>query len=370
MKKVKSGNISIELLVGYIEETIDNSIKTEVMQWIEADPENRKYFERFEEAWKNPQDISALDKECRETDWKVISGVIEKDLSRSKKSFRSIYRWWLRAAGLLLLISSTAVAYFIGSYYSKPASLNKTGYHKIVVPKGGKSELLLSDGTTVWINAGSNIRFANRFNAETRDIWLDGEAYFDVASNKNRPFLVHTSELDVKVYGTKFNLKAYSDEDVIETTVVEGVVIIEPSGTFSGNKDEVFLKPNHKAIYLKKKAQVARKEELKRERTGPQMPSKIILTRTAQVEPSISWREGKLIFLDESFDNIALKLERRYDVKILINDEHIKKVRYTGVLKNISIEQALKAIQLTTDFNYKIDDNSIVISKKKTTMNP
>jgi ferric-dicitrate binding protein FerR (iron transport regulator) len=252
----------------------------------------------------------------------------------------------------------------MGSRNGNPVSAVKSHYNEVVVPKGEKSELLLSDGTKIWINACSNVRFPNQFDIESRDIWLDGEAYFEVASDKNRPFLVHTSELDVKVYGTKFNLKAYSDEDIIETTLVEGVISIETHGTLITKKEEVFLEPNHKAIYLKKKGKVIDKEQLAREIAEPLRPKKITLTKTVKVEPVISWHEGKLIFLDESFESIALKLERRYDVKISIDNEQIKKVRYTGVLKNISIEQALKALQLTTSFNYSIKDNSIIIKVK------
>jgi ferric-dicitrate binding protein FerR (iron transport regulator) len=365
MKHVSSGNISIKLLIGYIEASLSSSDKAKVMQWIEADPENRKYFELFEETWKNPQDVIALDKESREYDWKVISSAIEKKPDKSGKNIRSVHRWWLRAAGFLLLLSSTAVAYFAGSNSHKPVASVKDHYNEIVVPKGEKSELLLSDGTKIWINAGSSVRFPNVFNSELRDIWLDGEAYFEVASDKSRPFLVHTSELDVKVYGTKFNLKAYSDEDIIETTLVEGIVSLETHGALNTIKDEVFLKPNHKAIYLKKKAQISGIDKLSREIDEPLRPKKIILTRTVQVEPAISWHEGKLIFLDETLESIAMRLERRYDVNIMISNDHIKKVRYTGVLKNVSIEQALKALQLAASFNYSINDNYIIISEKK-----
>jgi ferric-dicitrate binding protein FerR (iron transport regulator) len=364
MKKVNTGNISIELLVGYIEESLNSSDKAQVMEWIEADPENRKFHDLLEEAWKNPGDIMDLDSEKREFDWKVVSTVMENDLKESGKRNTNFNRWWLRAAGLLLLVSSTTVAYFIGSNKASPLSEVKDHFNEIVVPMGEKSELMLSDGTRIWVNASSSIRFPGQFTAESRDIWLDGEAYFEVAGDRKHPFIVHTSELDVKVLGTKFNLKAYSDEDIIEATVVEGLVRIESHGAFNIRKDEVLLRPNHKAIYLKKKGKVIDKEQIAREIVEPLVPKKIILTKTVKVESAISWHEGKLIFLDESFESIALKLERRYDVKITIETDGIKKLRYTGILKNVSIEQALKALQLTTPFNYSIKDNSIVITEK------
>lgn len=334
MKKVISGNISLELLVGYIEETLDSSVKTEVMNWIEADPENKKFFHLFEEAWKNPQELNDLNEESRETDWQVISNALRKDADpASGKKLRIPKRWWLRAAGVLLLIAATTFTYYLGKSDSQQVLVDKTAYHMIIVPKGEKSELMLSDGTRIWINAGSNVRFPNQFSGTTRDIWLDGEAYFEVAKDKTKPFMVHTSDLDVKVYGTKFNLKAYASEDIIETTLIEGIVSLETRNIFNRKKEEVFLKPNHKAIYLKKNAPIENKNEIVRDIAVPLRSKKILLSKPVQVEPAISWREGKLIFIDESFESIATKLERRFDVKIVIENEKMKQVKYTGVLK-------------------------------------
>ena len=146
---------------------------------------------------------------------------------------------------------------------------------------------------------------------------------------------------------------------------MEGIVSLETRNVLNNVKEEVFLKPNHKAIYLKKKGQITGEEEITREISEPLRPKKILLTKPIQVEPAISWHEGKLIFIDESFESIVMKLERRYGVNIVMDNDQIKKIKYTGVLKNISIEQALKAMQLTTSFDYSIRENSIVISEKK-----
>jgi ferric-dicitrate binding protein FerR (iron transport regulator) len=365
MKKVITGNISLELLVGFIEETLDSTEKAIVMQWIGEDTENRKYFETFEKAWRNPHEICGLDKEVRDTDWKVIASAMQKEeMPSHNRSARIPRRWWLAAAGLSLLVGTSVAGYFIGLSQTAPAAGHHITYQEITVPKGEKSELTLSDGTRIWINADSHVRFPGQFSNESRDIWLNGEAYFEVTSDTKRPFLVHTSELDVRVYGTKFNLKAYPDEDVIETTLVEGIVSLQTRNAINHKKEEVFLKPNHKAIYLKKKAPAEIIEELEREIREPLKPKKILVSRTVRVEPDISWREGKLIFMEENFENIATKLERRYDVTINIENDQIKRVKYTGVLKNVSIEQALKAIQLTTDFDFRILEDSILISDK------
>jgi ferric-dicitrate binding protein FerR (iron transport regulator) len=128
--------------------------------------------------------------------------------------------------------------------------------------------------------------------------------------------------------------------------------------------EEVFLQPNHKAIYLKRKKTVI-PDDIVREIEKPLQPKKLTISKTIKVEPAISWREGKLVFVDESFDMIAEKLERRFGVQIHIETDRIKKIRYTGVLKNISIEQALRAMQLTTKFSFTINENIITISDEE-----
>jgi len=371
MNKFLSGSITAETLVGYIEGSLDVPLQHEVQQWLESNSGNRKFFNMLKEAWANSQELTGLNEDIRSSDWQLVAAAIDKSDTKARRSNSFLFnlKQWRRAAAILLLLVSLSGVYYLGMESGTPLTHTGGGYHSIIVPVGEKSELLLSDGTRVWINAGSNIRFPSQFSDELREIWLDGEAYFEVESDQKRPFMVHTSELDVKVYGTKFNLKAYADEDVIETTLVEGLVSLEPHNLINNKKQEVFLKPNHKAIYIKKKAHIDPDNELAREIKEPLSPKKIILTKTIQVEPTISWHKGKLIFVDESFESIVVKLERWYDVKIIISNDQIKKIRYTGVLKNISVEQALKAVQLTADFEYDIHENTIVISNKESPAN-
>jgi transmembrane sensor len=362
MRRVKFENVTVNLLVDYIEGSADNSIKAQVEKWLEADVENKLFFNRLNEAWKNPKDLEALDTESMDNDWRIISEKLSEGGSSNKsRSFVSKYRWLWRAAAIVLLLLASGIGYFVGRENSQPLSFSNKGYHLLVVPQGQRSQLTLSDGSRVWVNAGSTIRFPNSFDNVSRDVWLDGEAYFEVTHDKNKPFLVHTSELDVKVHGTKFNVKAYSAENIIEATLIEGSVSLQSHNLFS--QQEVFLQPNHKAIYFKKKPEI-KDVEIAREVTEPLQIKKIIISKPVQVEPAISWREGKLVFMDETFENIAVKLERRFGVTIKIENEQLKKIKYTGVLKNISIEQALKAIQLSANFGYTINDNTIVISQK------
>jgi transmembrane sensor len=370
MRRVQFESVTIDLLVSYIEGSVDNSIRLKVEEWLDASPENRIFFDRFCESWKNPQDLETLGKENIETDWKIISDRLSDEGSVRKTRIVFLRsRWFWRVAGILLLLVSSGIGYYVGRENSQPMAFADRGFHKLVVPQGERSELVLSDGSRVWVNAGSTIRFPNVFNSITRDVWLDGEAYFEVTHDRNKPFLVHTSDLDVRVHGTKFNVKAYSAEDIIEATLIEGSVSLETRNVFNHKSQEVFLQPNHKAIYLKKKIAV-KDVDLMREVTEPLQIKRIIVTKPIQVEPAISWRDGKLVFVDETFENIAVKLERRFGVTIKIESNELKKIKYTGVLKNISVEQALKAIQLSSNFVYTINESTILITENKTLINP
>jgi ferric-dicitrate binding protein FerR (iron transport regulator) len=355
--------VNIGLLVSYLEGFATDHEKETVDKWIHENPDNEKNFRIFKEAWSNPHELASLSSEAINSDWdkiRIQAGKFRNIHSRAKT--KMLFAPWLkRIAGILVFLAAIWTAYFLGNRNTHSVLSGHSGYNKIVVPKGEKSQLILSDGTKIFVNAGSTLRFPDHFSAETRDVWLDGEAFFEVTKDKARPFLVHTSELDVKVHGTKFNLKAYDEENIIETTLVEGIVSLETRNLFNQTVESVFLEPNHKAIYLKKSTKIVN-NEIKREVEQPLEPKKIIISKPVEVEPAISWREGKLIFIDETFDNIAVKLERRYGVNIEITNDEIKHVRYTGILKNVSIEQALKAIQLTTNIAYSIHENSIVIS--------
>jgi transmembrane sensor len=368
MKRYFSKDISLESLIKFIDGSIVDAEKQHVDEWLNANPQNWFFFQKLKQAWFLPDDIFVLQKENIEKDWNNILMQMHKNeddqTQKSRMKLSSAYFGvWIRVAAVILIIVSLLGAYFIGrSNNQSQAQLPTISYNEIIVPKGQRSLVTLSDGSKIWINAGSKFRFSNQFDSKIREVWLEGEAFFKVAKDKSKPFYVHTSDLNLKVHGTSFNVKAYAEEDIIETTLVEGSVSFEILKATKEQSKEVFLIPNHKAIYLKKETTVVN-EEIKREINKPLEPRKIIISKAIKVEPIISWTEGKLEFADETFDNIAVKLERKYDVKIYIDNEDIKKICYTGVLKNVSIEQALKAIQLSMPINYSIKDNIVRISK-------
>jgi ferric-dicitrate binding protein FerR (iron transport regulator) len=361
--------ITLESLIDYIEGTEKDQASTIVETWLNADPENLKFFLKIKEAWLNRADLHELRRENVDKDFEKILQQI-KVLQASKTGRFNVsarifnmglLRW---AASVIIILASAGVAYFAGrAQVSLPVKADVV-YNEMIVPIGQRSQIILSDGTTVWVNAGSKFRFPSQFSDKKREVWLDGEGLFNVAKDTSKVFYVHTSDLDVKVHGTIFNLKAYSTEDIIETTVVEGLVSFEMNNNKAEKGRDILLEPNHKAVYLRKESATIT-EELRREVREPLRPLQLIISEQVKVEPVISWTEGKLIFTDETLGNILLKLERKYDVQIIVNNMAINQLKYTGVFKHVSIEQALRALQMTTGIQYTIKDNVITISEKK-----
>ncbi len=370
MSKKLFDEFTFESLIRFIEGDADvHSVKV-INEWVSASPDNKKIYAQIREVWLNRSELKELMGGTVEKDFENVVRQIQ--LHQQEEQARKLTRFPLRsmfsrvaAAGLVII--ALGAAYLAGRTASLPPKVADSGYNELIVPKGQRSKVVLSDGTSIWLNAGSKLRFPSSFQGDTRDVWLDGEGLFTVSKDTTKLFYVHTAELDVKVHGTIFNLKAYSAEDIIETTVVEGLVSFESRDSKSLMKKDIFLEPNYKAVFVKSEnARVT--EEVKRELNKPIEPQKIIISEQIKVEPVISWAEGRLIFTDETLGNIAEKLERKYDVQIQIDNEGIKNLKYTGILKSVSIEQALKALQLTTGIQYTINENYIRISENKAKM--
>lgn len=195
-------------------------------------------------------------------------------------------------------------------------------------PDGQKSVLFLSDGTKVWLNAASRISYAPDFGqTASRDVYLEGEAFFDVTHDPEKPFVVHTSSIQVKVLGTSFNVKSYSEDKTIETTLVQGSVRIEQSDAVGRHTGVVELKPNQRAVFDK--------------------VSRIINVNEVVAANSGSWKENRLVFDGEAIDNVLSQMERWYNVRIHAADRGHLDCRITASIENESLQEVLKLIEAT-----------------------
>ncbi|TMU55729.1 FecR family protein [Flagellimonas algicola] len=215
-------------------------------------------------------------------------------------------------------------------------------FNEIYVPYGQTFKLTLSDGTKVWLNAGTSFRFPQFLDASTQNrvVYLNGEAYFDVAKDKERPFIVNAENLDIEVLGTQFNVSAYKSDGEIATTLVEGSVSVYEN---SNPDTKVLLSPSYQASFVKENGSITKNRVDTRIYTG--------------------WMENRLIIDNLSFAQILDKLERSHNVSIINNATHLEDEIFKGEFENESINSVLGTIASSTPFTYTIENNVITISK-------
>ncbi|MDX9882607.1 MAG: DUF4974 domain-containing protein [Prolixibacteraceae bacterium] len=353
--------MKLELIIKYIEGDSDQMVIDKVEQWLSSGPENRRYLEKVKKIWFAVDELKALAAIDVNKDWELVERRLTEKSSRLHAK-RKVLAWndpFVKiAAALIVGILITSVFFYVNR---KPVPVTQAvaSRYEVIVPDGQKSNLVLPDGTKVMVNAGSRLFLPKESEPDKREVWLDGEAFFEVTKNPHLPFVVHTSDIQVKVLGTTFNVRAYEDEKLFETTLVEGRVALSRTGE---NGQDISLSPDHKAIYVKSKdAKLG--AALQREFGEHLKVEQIMVSGRISPESAISWIQGKLTFEDEYFDVIVRRLERYYGVQIHIADESLKNMKYTGTIKNISLDQALRALQTTTPFNYTHKDQDVTITK-------
>jgi hypothetical protein len=220
-----------------------------------------------------------------------------------------------------------------------------TSTNTLSVPYGKTFDVVLSDGTYVYLNAGSVLTYPSHFNgAPKREVFLKGEGYFKVAKNKNIPFIVKTETLDTRVYGTEFNVSAYKSDSITEVVLVEGSIGVKGvTKTPTSTNKYLVIKPSQK---------VSKKRALD-----------ILKIEKVNVKPYVSWKIGVLAFNNENIANIFQKLERKFNVKIKNNYSELYTHSYTGVFKSENLHEVLFTLSNHTNFYYTINGNKITIKK-------
>ncbi|MBT2561033.1 FecR domain-containing protein [Pedobacter sp. ISL-68] len=240
------------------------------------------------------------------------------------------------AQGQIALESGTTInktadgtlAYDVISAASEEVVLNT-----VSIPRGGQYSLVLPDGSKVWLNAASSIRFPTRFTGNSREVELDGEAYFEVAKNKQMPFYVKAQDMKLKVLGTHFNIMAYKDEAFIKTTLLEGKVMLTSASAVT------YLKPGEEGVLYENKFTVNK----------------------ADIEQTMAWKNGYFLFNEENLSSVMRKISRWYDIDIVYNT-HNNKLSYTGsVSKFKDISEVLKVLSLTGTVKFNIAERRVTV---------
>lgn len=255
-------------------------------------------------------------------------------LGEIRKTNRSSWNRLMRIAASIIL--PLLIAYGGFQYYSMYRNAKK---EPLIVSAGygEKANIILPDGSRVWLNSGSKLTYHDSYNESKRKLNLDGEAFFEVVHDANKEFVVECMGMEVTVLGTSFNVKAYDEDSVISTVLLEGKIKIETSS------QSLVLNPRERLIYNKSKK-----------------------TITAEVvDPTlfVGWRQNRLRFENESLQDIAKTIARIHNIDYSFSDETIKNIRFTGTVDNTSIGSVLNSIMLTSPISYSIEDSTIVFSK-------
>lgn len=243
---------------------------------------------------------------------------------------------WLKVAALVTILVGAVLL------YNREALFFRNSGHLVLVKVQTKAAdtrtVTLGDGSVVKINSSSRFRYPKKFSGDNRNVYLSGEAFFDVKKDPQHPFIVHTEKMDVQVLGTAFNVKIYPNDDFAETTLIRGKVVV----TLKDDKKEQFtLQPNDKFTLAEGKGQVNQTESGGAEETA--------------------WTSDELVFKNKNFDQVSRLFERHYDVKIFFKDPDLKKVEFTAHFTKENINEALDVLKFIENFNYSIKGKNVYI---------
>ena len=366
------------LILRYLQgEATEEEIKT-LFDWVDSAAKNREEFITYKKVWA----LSAISTDENINDFKKLQFKIK---AIQNKKIRSIsyryaavlvfglfiasvfvYQFSLEESPKILLELSTGSKKII-SLDKNQDIFNREGellgiqregtisyeditdngsaelvFNTLSVPYAKRLHLVFSDGSSVFLNAGTTIKFPVKFlKGQPREVFLNGEAFFDIVKDKKHAFIVQSNRLRTKVYGTKFNVNSYRNNELDQIVLQEGSVGVKSNGEQIKTNTEILLKPNEIAILDK---------------------TDLLYKQKVDIKSHIAWVKGVFMFKNERFEDIFKKLERHYDVSIQINQPALNDSRYTGTFDIETIAEVLKTFSQLKGFSYEIDNKEITIN--------
>lgn len=384
-----------ELILKYIDKNISESEYRELMQWVNADPQHRELFDSLVRDSQKEDRKGAWRKRNKEKAWNNI--VLRKE---EKHPLRKTHVRFAAAAvaaimlmgGIFYYVSQPQNEYTVGLqkpaevssdimpgsnkavltlsdgrqvlldsvgqgvlttdggseiiksedgnivYARKENTVAATSYNSISIPRGGMYKVVLADGTKVWLSSETSLKYPVEFSHKERRVQLSGEAYFEVAKDVHKPFIVEAQGAEIKVLGTQFNVNAYSSHSFVKTTLVEGAV------EFRYDREAVRLKPGQAAFASEGQG--------------------ISNVSYADVERDIDWKNGFFIFRDEELESIMTRISRWYDIEVQYEDEALKKQVFGGKFsKNSTLSELLKSMELTGTIKFKRQERRVTVMR-------
>lgn len=314
--------MDFEIIEKYLAGEATEAEIRQLFEWVEADPGNREILVRFKKAWA----LAATGSENAGVAW------TRSMLPQLKEwKTRQLYYRLTRVAALFILVFGLGMlVYHMFFIPGREAPLYASGM-KVDVPLGQMANITLPDGTTVMLNSGTSLEYGNHFGLGQREVTLKGEAFFEVSDDPDHPFIVNTTTLGFKVYGTSFNIEAYPGDIKINTTLVSGSL-----GVLGKSGDELTrLSPGENLFF--------------------DMQNNKMVKSKVNTGIYTSWRDGIITFRNEKLKEIAKKLERWYNLEIVIQREALGEESYFGsIMRNKPVDQILEVLRLTSSIEYRI----------------
>lgn len=321
-----------DIIIRYLENRCSEEDFILINEWMKESEENAKKLFRMEEVYylgKLPADTDAIVARAE----RRLGKRLEQENKQKEKvhRLRSVLRY--AAAIVAVLVMAAGFAYYVSQGEKEELMVASAAYGQV-------REMILPDGTKVWLNQSSQLKYPRTFESKERHVYLEGEAYFEVARNHEKPFTVNSSAMDVRVLGTSFNIKCRPGNSIAETTLIEGEVEVKEKF----DEGKITLSPGQKAVLNRVTGRMQVKQ--------------------VDAKMEIVWHNDLIPFDKSSIFQIAAVLERFYGVKIILSPDVDSTKTYSGVLKKKdSIESVLNSLRNSIPFNYKkVDDNNIFIS--------
>ncbi len=326
-----------QLIYNYISGEASEQEKEAVKKWAAESEERQKELSRIKNIWI----LSGLNNEINpEQKQQAIQQILAriKELNNTPER-KTIQLNGLKYAAIIVLVAlfSGTIGYFV---FQSKNNIYQSAYTEIIVPNGERSTVVLPDGSKVQLNSGSILKFKSSFDSNNRTVSLDGEGYFEVSHDKSKPFFVETTNFQVEVLGTKFNVSSYTDDANTTAYLESGKVKINLE-----DGQSILLKPTESTEYNK--------------------TTNTIRKFAYDDSRYTDWTRGILTFNGETIEELSKKLERRFGVQIAFSDDTVKQRIYTGSIKDQDLKTVLEAIKFTSSLNYTKAGNQITIYSAK-----
>ncbi|HKJ43709.1 MAG TPA: FecR domain-containing protein [Sunxiuqinia sp.] len=329
-------NIPWEAISTYLNDTSDKKNESIIKEWVKESPENIRHFNEIFNTHQLTRQKPVYYQPNKEQLWKELMNRISPNQRKPKVVGLSWVRYVAVAAAIVL-------AFFVGRWFAAPSQMNQSAataeYAQVIAPPGQRTQMVLPDQTKVWLNSGSKIKYPASFSGKDRNVFIKGECYFEVTKNKHKPFIVHASDVNVKVYGTHFDVKENAKNDQSVVTLLEGKVEV----LNSNNQSLSYLDPGEQL-----KVHQNRYQKLK----------------VNNMEALIAWTNGMLVFKDQPFEEVIDYLENWYGVKIKLDTQLYNKHHFTFKVKTESLREVLDLISVITPIDYKIEGDHVFIKSK------